>query len=200
MAAALLQLAGVHYRVGGRELWTGVDAEITPGVTWVGGDEGVGKTTLLRLLAGVCRPSQGELLVPRGVAPRVAWTDPQDDQMTVRDALALGLQVHAGGDPTALAALVEALDLWPHLDKALYMLSTGSRRKVGLAVTLASGADLLLLDQPFMALDHPSERVVLAWLAEVAGEGRRAALVADYLPPPGVGLSGQIDLDRYRAT
>lgn len=193
-------LEGLRCRFGERVLWpAGLDAAIVPGVTWVGGDEGSGKTTLLRLLAGTCTPTQGRLAPMDGVAPRVAWADPaqpQDDHLTVRAALAQALQPFGGGDAKALERLLPELDLTPHLDKTLCMLSTGSRRKVGIAATLASGADALLFDQPFVALDRPSERVIVAALAALANEGRRAAVVADYLPPPGLVFSGQIDLDR----
>ena len=202
MAAPWLRLDGVVCRVGERELWpTGLSADIAPGITWVGGDEGTGKTTLLRLLAGTCLPHRGRL-VATGPSPRVAWVDPalpQNDRLTVREALAQGLEPFGSGDAALLARLGVELDLQPHLDKALYMLSTGSRRKVGLAITLASGADVLLFDQPFMALDRPSEQAIAACWADLTASTPRAVVVADYLPPPGVDLSGQIDLDRWSA-
>lgn len=202
MATPWLRLEGVTCRVGERELWpTGLSADIVPGITWVGGDEGTGKSTLLRLLAGDCVPSGGRLVVP-GPPPRVAWVDPalpQDDRLTVREALTQGLDRFGGGDPALLARLCVQLDLQPHLHKALYMLSTGSRRKVGIAITLASGADVLLFDQPFMALDRPSEQAIAACWAALTADARCAVVVADYLPPPGVELNGQIDLDRWKA-
>lgn len=202
MAAPWLRLDGVVCRVGERELWpTGLSADIAPGITWVGGDEGTGKSTLLRLLAGTCVPHRGRLVAP-GPSPRVAWVDPalpQDDRLTVREALAQGLEPFGGGDAALLARLGVELDLQPHLGKALYMLSTGSRRKVGLAVTLASGADVMLFDQPFMALDRPSEQALTAYWADLTANTHRAVVVADYLPPPGAELSGQIDLDRWSA-
>ncbi len=202
MTGPLWRLEGVRCRVGERELWpAGLSAEIGPGLTWVGGDEGSGKTTLLRLLAGACLPSQGRLTVSSGAPPRVAWVDPAqppDDRCTAREALAHGLKPFGGGDRAVLEPLLQALDLSSHLDKALYMLSTGSRRKVGIAITLASGADVLLFDQPFMALDRPSEKAILArWSALVAAG--RSVVVADYLPPPGAELNGQIDLDAWAA-
>lgn len=200
MAEPWLRLDGVTCRSGERELWpAGLSADIDPGITWVGGDEGTGKTTLLRLLAGRLAPSQGRLIAPRSTPPRVAWVDPAqpfDDRLTAREALAQGLQPFGGGEPGVFAELVQSLDLQAHLDKALYMLSTGSRRKVGIAITLASGADVLLFDQPFMALDRPSEKAIVdGWSAVVAAG--RSVVVADYLPPTGIKPSAQIDLDRW---
>ena len=91
---------------------------------------------------------------------------------------------------------LDAFALRPHIDKPLYMLSTGSRRKVGLVGAAASGAALTLLDTPFAALDGPS-RNVLAELLEDAASGDRAWLVADFERPGPlrhVALAGVIDL------
>ena len=55
-----------------------------------------------------------------------------------------------------LQHLIQAFELTPHLEKPLYMLSTGSKRKVWLAAAFASGAAVTLLDQPFAALDKAS--------------------------------------------
>ena len=63
----------------------------------------------------------------------------------------------------------------------------------------AIAADVLLFDQPFMALDRPSEQAIVACWADLTASTPRAVVVADYLPPPGVDLSGQIDLDRWSA-
>ncbi len=198
MAEPWLRLEGVTCRLGERELWPqGLSVDITPGITWVGGGEGTGKTTLLRLLASDWLPSVGRMVVP-GPTPRVAWVDPAlplDDRLTARQALTQGLKPFGGGDPALLVRLCGELDLQPHLDKALYMLSTGSRRKVGIAITLASGADVLLFDQPFMALDRSSERAIMRCWSALTANTRCAVVVADYLAPAGLLLSAQWDLD-----
>jgi len=54
-----------------------------------------------------------------------------------------------------------AFRLDEHLDKRLFMLSTGTRRKLALVMAWASGADLVLLDQPFAALDGRSREALL---------------------------------------
>jgi ABC-type Mn2+/Zn2+ transport system ATPase subunit len=87
------------------------------------------------------------------------------------------------------------LSLQPHLAKPLYQLSTGSRRKVFIAATLAQPGPLALLDQPFTALDAPSISFLLAQFKSLASSGDRALLVADYLPPEGVPLAAAINLD-----
>lgn len=181
---------------------------LAPGVTWLGGGESSGKTTLLQLLAGQLPASgalsiQGASLAQDAPAYRrqVAWLAPRDgalDGQTCRQLFSQELpRRHPGFSPDALAAHIDGLSLAPHLDKTLAMLSTGTRRKALLAAVLAAQAPLTLLDQPFMALDRPSIAYLLALLAEAArhaSRARRAWVVADYEAPEGVALAGVIAL------
>ena len=177
------------------------------GVTWLGGGEGSGKTTLLRLLAGALPGDavQGQLQLcgvslaqdPPGYRRQVAWLDPRDgarDRQTARDIFAAMPAHHAGWNPQALQAHMAGLSLARHLDKALYMLSSGTRRKVLIAAALAASAPLTLLDQPFMALDRPSIGYLLDLLAGAARHSGRAWVVADYEAPPGVALANAVEL------
>jgi ABC-type transport system involved in cytochrome c biogenesis ATPase subunit len=177
------------------------------GVAWLGGGEGSGKTTLLRLLAGALPASavQGGLRLhgvslaqdPSAYRRQVAWLDPRDgarDAQTARDIFAAMPARHAGWNPQALQAHIAGLSLAPHLDKALTMMSSGTRRKVLIAAALAANAPLTLLDQPFMALDRPSIDYLLGLLAGAARHAGRAWVVADYEAPPGVALSKTIEL------
>ena len=106
------------------------------------------------------------------------------------------LDRQVGDARDALGPLIAGLALEPHLAKPLYQLSTGSRRKVFIAATLAQQAPLALLDQPFMALDAPSIRFLLEHFKALAAQPQGALLVADYLPPEGVPLAATVDLDR----
>ena len=76
----------------------------------------------------------------------------------------------------------------------MYMLSTGSRRKVWLAAAFSAGATLTLLDDPFAALDRPSIAFTLAMLHKAATDPARAWLLADYQAPTGLSLASVIDL------
>ena len=175
---------GLTCRLGDRTLFDGWSGQMAPGLHWVCGDEGVGKTTLLRLFAGELAAQAGQIQRPG----KVFWVDPRTtafDQVVVRDLLAQLLAPFLIADPTAdlggVPAWADALDLSPHLDKPLYMLSTGSRRKVWLVAALASGAPVTLLDQPCAALDKASERVFWGLLAEVLpAQPQRVWVLADY--------------------
>jgi len=161
---------------------------LPPGLVAITGDERTGKTTLLRRL---------------GEDPSTLWLDlslPGQDERTpgqVWDALRQRCPLW---DAQLQHALIEALDLHPQVGKKLFMLSTGSRRKVALVGLLASGSQVTCLDQPFAALDAPSARVIRDFLADMADHPTRTWVVADYeadarlpwrrqvaLEPPGAG-------------
>ena len=90
--------------------------------------------------------------------------------------------------------LSETLFLTPHLHKPLYMLSTGTKRKVWLAAAFASGVALTLLDAPFSGLDLASVRQVMALLEEAAVHSTRAWVLADHQAPAGLPLVQVIEL------
>ncbi len=150
------------------------DLVIRTGLTALVGDEGSGKTQWLRRLAS-CDLGAGS-------SPGL-WLDlslPGQDKQRPADVWSALKPQCPHWQANLLAELIEALQLQPHLDKQLFMLSTGSRRKVALAALMASGAPLTCLDQPFAALDRASIRVVREFLHDMADHPTRAWVVADY--------------------
>jgi hypothetical protein len=130
-----------------------------------------------------------------------AWladaTAPSDDERRARDWLTVRRAMLAPWDDRRERRLVEAFALGEHLDKELFRLSTGTRRKLALVAAFAGGAPVTLLDTPFAALDAPSREALGALLAEVAAHPSRAWVVADFERPEamaGLQLSAEIDL------
>ena len=207
-AATMLQTEQLHFSHPGQAgppLFKDFCLALPAGVSWLTGDEGSGKTTLLQLLAGELPAAGGQLRVqsislsdqPLAYRQKVVWFNPRDtalDQQTARQVLARLPAMHPSCALKALALHIEGLSLGPHLGKALYMMSTGTRRKVLLAAALAAGGTATLLDQPFMALDRPSINYLLDLLATAARSRDRAWLVADYEAPNGVALASIIRL------
>ena len=207
-AAPLLradQLSFRHPGQAGELLFDDFCLDLPAGVSWLTGDEGSGKTPLLQLVAGELPAAGGQLRVqsislsdqPLAYRQKVVWFNPRDtalDQQTARQVLARLPAMHPSCALKALALHIEGLSLGPHLGKALYMMSTGTRRKVLLAAALAAGGTVTLLDQPFMALDRPSIDYLLDLLATAARSRDRAWLVADYEAPNGVALASIIRL------
>lgn len=171
---------------------TPLDLEIRPGLTLVLGGERSGKTTVLRWLAGQDAPAGGRLLRQ---AVTVCWPAPLDtacDTQTVTAWLAHAAQRWPAWRADHAAAAMAALSIGPHADKTLAMLSSGTRRKLGLVEALASGAELTLLDGPFAALDMPSRRWLVDLLDAAAGQASRAWVVADHAWPSGLTADARI--------
>jgi ABC-type multidrug transport system ATPase subunit len=153
------------------------------GVHWICGDEGRGKTTLLRLLAGELAPEHGSVTTPLGDVFWVDLLDASNDANTVHLCWQNQRSRHAHWDEALRVELSQALKVSEHHNKQLHMLSAGTRRKVGIIAALASGATVTLLDQPFAALDMASIRVLHDFLHEAAEQRHRAWIVADYEAP-----------------
>ena len=186
-------------------LASGWSASIGPGATLLFGDTGGGKSTLLRIMAGV-QPASGRLTLS-GVSlddgggddyrRNVFFVDsvtPVFDQVTARACTARLREGDAAFDERAWQGLIDGFSLTPHIDKPMCMLSTGSKRKVWLASALASGRALTLLDEPTSALDAGSVRCLWRVLGERVNTGERAIVIASAERIDQVPLAGTIEL------
>lgn len=186
-------------------LFSGLALALGPGVHLLRGEDGCGKSTLLSLLAGE-RAAQAGTLSIAGVPLQldamayrqsVFWIDPHSDAFDQTNAHVAWAELaarHPAFNPALLADLADAFGLKEHAHKPLYMLSTGSKRKVWLCAAFAAGAPLTLIDQPFAALDGPSIRLLRELLAEASEHPQRAWLLADHDAPAGVSLGQVINL------
>ncbi|SEA21351.1 ATP-binding cassette domain-containing protein [Variovorax sp. YR216] len=185
-------------------LAAGWSASIDAGVTLLYGDTGSGKSTLLRLIAGHL-PARGLLSLagarldhePEAYRRNVFFCDPETDAFDKVSAVECTASLRAGDarfNEAGWRTFVEGFSLTPHLDKPMYMLSTGSKRKVWLAAALASGRALTLLDEPAAALDAASIRFLWHTLASLAERPDRAIVVASASRIDSVPLSGSMDL------
>jgi len=189
----VLTVTGLSGGPGDLKLFRDLALQLPAGVSALLGDEGVGKTSLLRLLSGDLVATAGQMRLASQAAPlslpqpsAVFWIDLRlplhDSDTPVQCWAQLRASLTAWSDDTQ-NELIDILQLASHLDKRLNMLSTGSRRKVGLVAALASGATVTLLDQPFVSLDQASIRSLQTFLAQRDQNTERAWLIADYEKP-----------------
>ena len=180
-------------------------AQPANGLVLVRGGGGRGKTSLMCVLAGELAADAGQLQLggvwlheqPEDYRQQVFWADTRSaahDALTCGDDLAKVQRHYPAFDEAQLNRAIKGLSLASHLDKNIFMLSTGSKRKLYLAAAFACGAALTLLDTPFAALDKVSIRFALDMLAEVAQDSDRLWVLADYAQPEGMTLPMLIDL------
>jgi heme exporter protein A len=161
---------------GGRTIFTGVDLRLAAGqVTWLRGPNGCGKTSLLRLLAGLSRPEAGRIVHadPQRPPAYVGHSNALKDELRVHEALSFLCSVH-GSEPDAarLRAALAPFRLEGRLQATVRKLSQGQRRKVALARLWLVDAPVWLLDEPYDALDRAGcESLDSAIGAHLAGGG-----------------------------
>ncbi len=175
---------GLAVRYRGRPALSGVDLEVPPGrVVAVVGADGAGKTTLLRAMAGALEPDEGE--VRRPAPERLGYVSAASGvypDLTVAENLAFAAAAYRVPDPEGRsAALLAATGLSGARDRLGAALSGGMRRKLGVAMALVHGPELLVLDEPTTGLDPVSRVEIWSLLAGAAADGAAVLLSTTYL-------------------
>ena len=180
MQACRLAALDLACRRGDRVLFRGIDFALGPGeALHLAGPNGIGKSSLIRILAGLLRPLAGT--VEREGA--IALADEHaalDPQQPLGRALVFWGRFDRVGD-MALGRAVDALGLGDLLDVPVRYLSTGQRKRAGLARTMLGAAPLWLLDEPLNGLDVTSAGAVEALVAQHCANGG-VAVIASHQP------------------
>ncbi|WP_213992715.1 ABC transporter ATP-binding protein [Sodalis sp. dw_96] len=187
MTTAKLSIRQVSRRFGAITALAPTDLDIAPGeFVCVVGPSGCGKSTLFNLISGVLPVDSGAIFIDdhdvTGHSGHVGYMLQKDlllPWMTVIDNIVLGAIIKGGasrGQRAAGAALAERYGLGEFINHYPAALSGGMRQRVALMRTLAMEHDVMLLDEPFGALDSQTRLSMQRWLLTVWAEQRRTVV------------------------
>jgi NitT/TauT family transport system ATP-binding protein len=166
-----LSLNNVSHNYGEVHVLNNLSLTVQPGefVVLVG-PSGCGKTTLLNLLSGYLKPSSGSV-EREGTIRTVYQQDGLFPWLTVNENIGMGLRLTNGKlpDENEIRELIDLIHLQGFENHYPHQLSGGMRQRVELARVIAGHSDILLMDEPFSALDYQTRlrmRVELVRLLE----------------------------------
>jgi iron(III) transport system ATP-binding protein len=210
-----LAFDGVTQRFGEVTALSGVTLAVEPGeIVALLGQSGCGKTTLLRLAAGVERPSAGRVLLEgKDVSSPERFVEPEHrgvglvfqdyalfPHLSVRENVRFGLRGYddASADATAMRAiarvgLADLAESYPH------MLSGGEQQRVALARAVAPRPGVLLMDEPFSNLDRRLRDVVRDETAALLQETGATSIIVTHDPEDAMRIADRIVLMRAGA-
>jgi len=197
----MLALERVELARGGRTLLRDVSFALDGGVVAVVGPNGVGKTTLLRAMAGALAPERGTIVLdgvgvrslePRERARRIALVDPTEPVLAallVEDAVAAARFPHhrwweweaTAEDDAAVDDALERAGLTVFRRREIGTLSAGERQRVWIALAIAQRASVILFDEPTSHLDLKASVETLQLVRELAQAGALVVAVLHQL-------------------
>jgi iron complex transport system ATP-binding protein len=194
----MIELRDLTLQIGGKELLHSIDARFDAGeFVAVLGRNGVGKTTLLRAIAGLHAPAGGDVRIAETsvsrlgaieLALRVAFVTSDEvlpDALRVRDVVAIGRFPHHRwwqwherlSDDEAVERAMRAVGIDGFSERFFLTLSSGERQRVWIALGLAQDTPVLLLDEPTSHLDVRVAHEILGLLRELARNGKAIVCV-----------------------
>ena len=171
-------------RFGEKRVLRGIDFDLgRGGFAVVTGPNGCGKTTLLRICAGLAAPTEGtiELDAPRAAVGYLAHDPLVYRELTAHENLELyGRLYRVPERREQIGMLLERFGLWEARHERVASYSRGMTQRLALCRVLLHGPELLVLDEPYSALDTAGAELLDAQLAELQGE--RTFLVSTHDP------------------
>jgi NitT/TauT family transport system ATP-binding protein len=166
------------------------------------GPSGCGKSTLLAIISGLLQPTEGRILLDgaliRGTNEQVGILLQKDhlfEWRTVLQNAELGLEIRGEGTTEARRrahSLLQAYGLSGFENSYPYQLSGGMRQRVALIRTLATNPDILLLDEPFSALDYQTKLVLERDVHRIIRDNKKTALLVTHDIEEAVSMSDRV--------
>jgi ABC-type multidrug transport system ATPase subunit len=149
------------------------------------GDNGAGKTTMLRILAGLVPPTRGEISIlgkkhPREVCREFGYMAHPSllyDEMSGMENLRYFARLYGIEDDARCARIIAAVSLDPTLERPVGQYSQGMRQRMSLARALLNDPKILLLDEPFSNVDIRSAREMVKLLSGMRDSGKTIFVV-----------------------
>lgn len=190
----LLALRDVAVARGGRRILQGVGLTLSAGEALVlRGPNGIGKTTLLRVIAGLQPPVEGVIETAPDSIAYAAHADGLKSALTVAENLRFWSDIFGGGP---IEPALAALNLTHLARRPANALSAGQKRRLSLARLLVTRRPVWVLDEPTVSLDTDSVALFAGVVRAHLAQGG-AALIATHIA---LGLDGRdMDLAPYRA-
>lgn len=161
----------INLKLDGFKLNSEVGSLMKEEVVGVLGENGIGKTTFVKVLANILKPSKGEILKEVKVSYKPQYLEPTDE--TVSDFLKDAIEIYEN-------QLIIPLELKPLLQRKLTELSGGELQRVMITKCLAEKADLFLLDEPSAYLDVEQRLFVSKLIKNIMEERGKTALIVDH--------------------
>jgi ABC-2 type transport system ATP-binding protein len=170
---ATLTVRAVTKRFGSRTALAPISFELEPGqLVGIIGPNGAGKTTLLSILAGVSRPTGGEVVQPAG---KVGWVPQQPalySKLSAAENLRLFARLEKVCDPEAsVERMLRQTGLEDRSGEEIGKLSGGNQQRVNIAIGLLCEPAVLLLDEPSASLDPRQRERLWEFIGGLAADG-----------------------------
>lgn len=166
------------------------------------GPSGCGKSTLLSIIAGLIKPTSGDIFVKgekvEGISAHIGYMLQNDNLLewrTIYRNVMLGLEIQNNMTPENIQRVIQLLktyELYDFKDKYPSQLSGGMRQRVALIRTLAINPDILLLDEAFSALDYQTRLTVTNDVYKILKQEQVTTIMVTHDIPEGISMGDKV--------
>ncbi len=199
------KVSGLSVTRGGNQILSGLNFEIAPGeLVALVGSSGAGKSTLLQALAGLIQPTSGQIEIQGAgkIDTAIAFQDSVLlPWLSVQENVEFGFEFAAISEALSLSkaerrekssALLERFGIGDLADRKVSELSGGQAQRVGIARAAIVDPNLLLLDEPFSAVDAVTRKSLQRWIKSIVSELSLTAVLVTHDIEEAVSIASRV--------